>query len=204
MDGTLEGDRVAGESILVVEDTELLRRIYTDKLSQEGYTVYQAADGLEALNQARSQHLDLVLLDLIMPRMSGLEALEALKKDPRTKDIPVIVLSNLGQDADVQRGLSLGAVDYLIKNSAKPADVSAKIRATLDSVGETPTCASCYRLAISAHEADADKFIEDNKLAHQMWCPACQVALDLELVPRPERPGWYDAHVVCPSCGREF
>jgi CheY-like chemotaxis protein len=204
VDGTLEGDRVTGESILVVEDTELLRRIYSDKLNQEGYTVHQAADGLEALNQARSLHLDLVLLDLIMPRMSGLEALEALKKDPRTKDIPVIVLSNLGQDADVQRGLSLGAVDYLIKNSAKPADVSAKIRATLDAVGETATCASCYRVKIVEHEADADKFIEENKLAHHLWCPTCQTQLTLELMPRSDRPGWYDAHLVCASCGREY
>jgi CheY-like chemotaxis protein len=195
---------VSGESILVVEDTELLRRIYTDRLSQEGYTVHQAADGLEALNQARSLHLDLILLDLIMPRMSGLEALEALKKDPRTKDIPVIVLSNLGQDADVQRGLSLGAVDYLIKNSAKPADVSAKIRVTLDALSETGTSASCYRLVVTDHEADADTFVEDQKLGRRFWCPACEVQLTLELVPRPERPGWFEAHVVCPGCGREF
>ena len=195
---------MSGEIVLVVEDTELLRRIYTDKLSQEGYVVRQAADGLEALNEARSQHVDLILLDLIMPRMSGLEALEALKKDPRTKDIPVVVLSNLGQDADVQRGLSLGAVDYLIKNSAKPADVAAKIRVTLDSMGDTAACPSCYRLAITDHVRDADKFVEDNHLSKRMWCPTCQVELTLELVPRPDRPGWYDAHLVCPSCGREF
>lgn len=195
---------MAGESILVVEDTELLRRIYSDKLNQEGYVVHQAADGLEALNQARSQSLDLILLDLIMPRMSGLEALESLKKDPRTKDIPVIVLSNLGQDADVQRGLSLGAVDYLIKNSAKPADVSAKIRATLDAVGTGSTCASCYRLIVTDHEADADKFVEEQKLGRRFWCPACEVSLTLELVSRPDRPGWFDAHMVCPACGREF
>jgi DNA-binding response OmpR family regulator len=60
---------VAGESVLVVEDTELLRRIYTDKLSQEGYKVFQAADGLEALNIVRTQPLDLILLDLVMPRI---------------------------------------------------------------------------------------------------------------------------------------
>lgn len=200
----LEGYRVAGETVLVVEDTELLRRIYTDKLTQEGYVVRQAADGLEALNEARSQHLDLILLDLIMPRMSGLEALEALKKDPRTKDIPVIVLSNLGQDADVQRGLSLGAVDYLIKNSAKPADVSAKIRVTLDSSGEAAPAPASYRLAITDHTADADKFVEANRLSQRLWCPSCQVEMLLEVVPRPDRPGWYDAHLVCPSCGREF
>jgi CheY-like chemotaxis protein len=151
---------VAGESVLVVEDTELLRRIYTDKLSQEGYKVFQAADGLECLNVVRTQALDLILLDLVMPRMSGLEALEALKRDPRTKKIPVIILSNLGQDTDIQRGLDLGAVDYLIKNSAKPADVSAKIQATLAIREDEPDETLSFQLRIKDHEADADAFVD--------------------------------------------
>ncbi|MDP2233861.1 MAG: response regulator, partial [Actinomycetota bacterium] len=83
-------------TILVVEDTELLRRIYSDKLTQDGYDVLAAGDGFEALNLLRSNKVDLVLLDLIMPRMSGIEALEAIKADPRTREIPVIILSNLG------------------------------------------------------------------------------------------------------------
>lgn len=196
---------MAGESILVVEDTELLRRIYTDKLSQEGYRVFQAADGLECLNIVRTQPLDLILLDLVMPRMSGLEALETLKRDPRTKDIPVIVLSNLGQDADVQRGLDLGAVDYLIKNSAKPADVSAKIGATLAARGAAPEAAAVsFKLAIKDHEGDADALVQHAKLTKRFWCPACETEILLELLPRPERPGWYEAHLICVSCGREF
>jgi CheY-like chemotaxis protein len=195
---------VAGESVLVVEDTELLRRIYTDKLSQEGYKVFQAADGLECLNVVRTQALDLILLDLVMPRMSGLEALEALKRDPRTKKIPVIILSNLGQDTDIQRGLDLGAVDYLIKNSAKPADVSAKIQATLAIREDEPDETLSFQLRIKDHEADADAFVDHAKLTKRFWCPACQVELSLELVPLPDKPGWYDAHPLCPSCGREF
>jgi two-component system, OmpR family, alkaline phosphatase synthesis response regulator PhoP len=195
---------VAGESVLVVEDTELLRRIYTDKLTQEGYKVSQAADGLEALNVVRSQQLDLILLDLVMPRMSGLEALEALKRDPRTRDIPVIILSNLGQDTDVQRGLDMGAVDYLIKNSAKPADVSAKIRATLDMRGGEEVALKAFRLLIRDHEADADQLVEQARLTRRFYCPACEVEMELELVPKPDKPGWYDAHLLCPHCGREF
>jgi CheY-like chemotaxis protein len=183
---------VAGESVLVVEDTELLRRIYTDKLAQE------------CLNIVRTQPLDLILLDLVMPRMSGLEALEALKRDPRMKDVPVVILSNLGQDSDIQRGLDLGAVDYLIKNSAKPADVSAKIRATLDSRGECTTESTAFKVVLKDREADVEDLICHAKLTKRLACPACEVELTLELLVQPARPGWYDAHFICPSCGREF
>jgi CheY-like chemotaxis protein len=195
---------LAGESILVVEDTELLRRIYQDKLTSEGYTVHTAQDGLECINILRDTQVDLVLLDLIMPRMSGLEALAAIKADPRTKDVPVIILSNLGQDADIQRGLDMGASDYLIKNSAKPADVSAKIHATLSLAADRMLAEKGYRLLVRDREADADRFIADAKLARRFWCPACERELELELITRKDRPGWYDAHVLCPDCGREF
>ena len=195
---------MAGESILVVEDTELLRRIYTDKLSQEGYRVLQAGDGLECLNVLRTESVDLVLLDLVMPRMSGLEALESIKRDPRTKDLPVLILSNLGQESDMERGLSMGAADYLIKNSAKPADVSAKIRQTLDRAVKAGPTQATFRLTIKDREADADAFVEHAKLTRRLWCPACETQLTLEMLAKPERPGWFDAHLICPSCGREY
>jgi CheY-like chemotaxis protein len=195
---------LAGESILVVEDTELLRRIYTDKLTQEGYRVLQAADGLEALNAARSQLIDLILLDLVMPRMSGLEALEALKRDPRTREIPVIILSNLGQDSDLQRGLEMGAVDYLVKNSAKPADVSAKIRTVLDARGDEPVPVGSFRMYVRDNEGDAEQLVGLGRLTRRFWCPACEIELTLELLPKPEKPGWFDAHFICAQCGREF
>lgn len=195
---------MAGESVLVVEDTELLRRIYTDKLAQEGYKVFQAADGLECINTVRTQHVDLILLDLVMPRMSGLEALEVLKRDPRTRDIPIIILSNLGQDTDMQRGLDLGASDYLIKNSAKPADVSAKIRATLDAAADAPKTPSSFKVLLKDHEGDAEQLIEFQKLQTRFFCKACEVELALEMLPRADRPGWYEAHFICPQCGREY
>ncbi|MDZ4177687.1 MAG: response regulator [Coriobacteriia bacterium] len=194
---------MAQHTILVVEDTELLRRIYADKLTQEGHNVLVAGDGLAALNIVRSEHVDLILLDLIMPTMSGLEALEAFKADPRTRDIPVLILSNLGQEGDIERGLAMGAVDYLIKNEAKPADVAEKIRLTLGFMADRQGANSAYRLAIRDREADADRFIEDTKLIRRLWCPACEVEFVLELLPKPTQPGWYDAHLLCPGCGKE-
>ncbi len=196
---------MANEKILIVEDTELLRRIYTDKLNQEGYTVLQASDGLEALTVIRGEAPDLVLLDLVMPRMSGLEVIDTLKRDPRTRDIPVIILSNLGEDADVKRGLDMGAVDYLVKNSAKPADVSAKIRATIEKLGgaEAPTL-HAFRLYVRDHEADADALVQARQMPRRFWCPACEAELQLELLPDPEKAGWCNAHIVCPECGREY
>jgi len=191
-------------TILVVEDTELLRRIYSDKLTQDGYEVFSAADGLEALNVLHANKVDLVLLDLIMPRMSGIEALEAMKADPRTREIPIIILSNLGQESDVERGLALGAVDYLVKNEARPADVADKIRVTLEQMAGRQGERSGYRLVIRDREGDADRFITDAKLHQRLWCPACQVELSLELLAKPDRDHWYDAHLVCPMCGKEY
>jgi len=190
--------------VLVVEDTELLRRIYSDKLAQDGYDVLSAGDGLEALNILRDAKVDLVLLDLIMPRMSGIEALEAMKADPRTREIPVIILSNLGQESDVERGLGLGAIDYLVKNEARPADVAEKIRVTLELMAGRKGERAGYRLVVRDREGDADRFIADAQLNQRFWCPACQVELSLELLAKPDRDGWYDAHLICPLCGKEY
>lgn len=191
-------------SVLVVEDTELLRKIYADKLAQDGYNVLTAGDGLQALAALRTETVDLILLDLIMPKMSGLEALEAIKADPRLREIPIIILSNLGQESDVERGLSLGATDYLIKNEAKPADVAEKIRLTLDFMAGRQADSASYSLHIRDREGDADRLVEDAQLPRRFWCPACEVELAMELVPKPDRHGWYDAHLRCPMCNKEY
>ncbi len=195
---------MASERILVVEDTELLRRIYHDKLVQEGYTVLTAGDGLEALAVLRANPVDLILLDLIMPRMGGLDVLENVKADPRTDSIPVVILTNLGEESAIQRAVELGAVDYLIKNSAKPGDVADKIRLVLDNLGDSETANKTFCLVIKDREGDADAFIADAHLPRRFWCPACEVELTIEMVHKVDRPGWYNGHVICPKCGRDF
>ena len=101
--------------ILLVEDDRFLRKAAETTLKQQGYTVITAADGEEALRLARSGPLDLILLDLIMPKLNGFDVLQALKKDTPTAQIPVIILSNLGQDRDVQQAMEAGATAYFIK-----------------------------------------------------------------------------------------
>lgn len=192
------------QTILVVEDTELLRRIYSDRLTQDGFRVLPAADGLEALSLLRTELPDLILLDLIMPKMSGLEVLELVKKDPRLKDVPVLILSNLGQDADIQLGLDMGAVDYMIKNDARPDDISEKIGSILKLTGSRAVERKSYRLIVRDREGDADTFVADARLQRRFWCPACEVELTLELMAQDDKPGWYDAHIVCPACSREY
>lgn len=195
---------MAGERILIVEDTELLRRIYQDRLAQDGYTVLTAGDGIEALAVLRANQVDLVLLDLIMPRMGGLDVLESMKADPRTANLPVIILTNLGEESAIKHALELGALDYLIKNQAKPADVAEKIRLVLGDLGNCACSDESFRLVVRDREADAECFITKASLPRRFWCPACEVELTLELLPKPDRTGWYDAHVICPKCGREF
>ena len=191
------------QTILVVEDTDLLRRMYVDRLTQDGYRVLAAADGLEALNLMRSDVPDLVLLDLIMPMMSGLEFLERSQADTRLKEIPVLVLSNLGQDEDIRRCIELGASDYLIKNDARPADISARIKRILAASG-AKTQADAYRLQIRDREADADAFVAQAALPRRLWCPACEIELALELTPLDGVHGHYDAHLLCTLCGRDY
>jgi len=101
--------------ILVAEDDRFLRKAAEMALKRQGYTVLTAADGEEALQAARSVLPDLVLLDLIMPKLNGFDVLQALKKEAPTAHIPVIILSNLGQDRDVQQAMDAGATAYFIK-----------------------------------------------------------------------------------------
>jgi DNA-binding response OmpR family regulator len=107
--------------ILLVEDDRFLRRACAASLRQRGFTVIAAADGEEGLRQARAEHPDLILLDLLMPKLAGVEVLRALKADPETKAIPVLILSNSSREQDVSEVISLGAVDYWVK-----ADLSLK------------------------------------------------------------------------------
>ena len=195
---------MSSKRILVVEDTELLRRMYRDRLVQDGYEVADAPDGLAALGLLRDQHFDLILLDLIMPRMGGIQVLEAVKQDPRTQSIPIVVLTNLGEEATIERAVALGAVDYLIKNETRPADVAEKVKLVLDAFVAADDKAAAFLVYPDPSRGDVDSLVQHAALKRRLWCPACENELALELVPDPKRAGWYEARFVCPSCGKSF
>ena len=114
--------------ILIVEDDRFLRELITQKVGAEGYEVVGATDGEEGLRVAGEENPDLILLDLILPAMDGFEVLRQLKGAAATKDIPVIILSNLGQKEDIDKCMQLGAIDYMIKAHFTPGEIAEKIK----------------------------------------------------------------------------
>lgn len=103
------------KTILLVEDEPLLANLLKQQLEKEAFEVVWARDGEEAMKTLRERKPDLILLDLILPKISGFELMEAMRADPQMERAPVIIISNLGQDTDVARGQSLGAVEYFVK-----------------------------------------------------------------------------------------
>ncbi|OGZ61039.1 MAG: hypothetical protein A2932_00980 [Candidatus Spechtbacteria bacterium RIFCSPLOWO2_01_FULL_46_10] len=120
------------KTIIIVEDDKFLLGILSDRFEAEGFTVIQAMNGSEAVKKTGEARPDLVLLDLILPELNGFEVMEKLKADARTKNIPVIILSNLGSEEDMERGKKLGAVDYLVKAYFTPDEIVQKVRGAID------------------------------------------------------------------------
>lgn len=117
--------------VLLVEDDKMIIDMYTLKFTQEGYEVVQAENGKDAVALAKTVNPDIILLDIILPQMDGFSVLKEIKADPNVKDVPVILLTNLGQDGDVKKGLELGATDYLIKANYTPSQVVDKVKSVL-------------------------------------------------------------------------
>lgn len=117
--------------VLIVEDDTFLSNIYKTKFEFEGFKVTTAENGEVGLAEAKKKQPDIILLDILMPKLDGFGVLEAVKKDKTISSIPVILLTNLGQKDDIQKGLELGAKDYIIKAHFKPSEVVEKVRKVL-------------------------------------------------------------------------
>jgi DNA-binding response OmpR family regulator len=113
--------------VLLAEDDRFLRKAAETALKRQGFTVLPAVDGEEALRMARAEAPDIVLLDLIMPKLQGFEVLRALKADPATTKIPVIILSNLGQESDVKQAMEAGAAGYFVKANLSLQDLVKRV-----------------------------------------------------------------------------
>lgn len=116
------------QKIVLIEDDETLAEVLYSELTEAGFEVSPAFDGIEGLRQVMQKKPDLVLLDLILPEKHGFEVLEEIKKSPETAKIPVIILSLLGEDEDIKKGLKLGADDYIVKSSHAIAEIVEKVK----------------------------------------------------------------------------
>jgi CheY-like chemotaxis protein len=117
--------------VLFVEDDPAVAQMYKLKLELDGYAVDVAADGLEAVQKATGNPPDLIFLDIRLPKMDGLGVLEALRRDERTHEVPVVILSNYSERELVERGLRLGALECLVKSQTTPARVAGGVSAWL-------------------------------------------------------------------------
>ncbi len=112
---------------MLVEDDQMISTMYQTKFSMEGYTIEVASDGAAGLEKVKTTKPDVILLDIILPKLDGFAILKEIKSNPETAKIPVILLTNLGQDEDVKKGKTLGADDYFIKSNHTPAEIVEKV-----------------------------------------------------------------------------
>jgi len=115
------------KKILLIEDEKLMINLLQKKLIQEGYEVKVALNGEEGLKAMREEKPDVILLDIIMPKMGGFEVMEEMGKDPALKEIPIIIISNSGQPVELDKAKELGAKDWLIKTEFDPQEVVDKV-----------------------------------------------------------------------------
>lgn len=120
-----------GKKILIVDDDLTLREMYEERLKYDGYVVIGASDGEEALEKTHSEKPDLILLDVMMPKLNGIDVMKRLREDETTKDIPIIVLTALIQEIDKLKSMMTGHDGYLIKSEQMPKEVIAKVKEIL-------------------------------------------------------------------------
>ncbi len=125
------------KKILIIEDDFFVRDLYDRELSREGFEIETTVDGPGGLLKAVEGKYDLILLDIMLPKMSGLDVLKTLKEKDETKDIPVVLLTNLGQDSVIREGFSLGAAGYLIKAAYTPTQIIEEVKKFLKESGNS-------------------------------------------------------------------
>ncbi len=124
------------KKIIIVEDEEILRDLLQKKLTEQGYEVDVAVDGEDGLAKIKADRPNLILLDIVMPKMNGIEMLEEMSKDASLTGIPVIVVSNSGQPVEIDKAQKLGAKDWIVKTEFDPQEVIDKVIAQIGKGGE--------------------------------------------------------------------
>jgi DNA-binding response OmpR family regulator len=191
--------------ILIIEDDASFRRVYHDMLETAGYNVLVADNGEMGWDLAKSEKPSLIILDLVLPGLHGFEVLKNIRSDNETKDIPVLITTALGEQADIKKGLDLGATDYMVKGFFTPREILAKIRAVFTQSDLRKGVAS-YKLAVKEARADAAQLQTYMGLTKLFTCPQCNEDLLLNLIPDYTRTDshWFLSHFVCPKCQRSF
>ena len=186
--------------ILVIEDNTSLRELYHHVLSQDGFDVTTAEDGQKGLALAQANKPDLILLDLMLPKMSGSDVLLRLRADPDTAGIPILIFSAAGDPAEIQKLKQVGATDYAIKSTSSPKQMLSRIRNILEGAPSKER----VRLPVSGGKADVSLLAGKTGLPTSLSCPHCRTEYFLEMGSLPHRTDghWFQARLICPGCER--
>jgi DNA-binding response OmpR family regulator len=196
------------QRLLLIEDNSDTRQIYKDVFEREGFDVLSAEDGEEGLSYAQSTLPDVILLDLMLPKISGLDLLELLRSHEETKKLPVVIFSALGEASDRKRAAELGVTEYSVKALNSPKQVVSRVRALLSK--EHPVAANggsaTMSAALKGTSFDAAKLQAQAGLKGGFLCPECHAEVVLSMLSDPTRsPGqWFVAHLVCSGCQKSF
>ena len=192
--------------VLMIEDDPVLQRMYISKLTESGYEVDLARDGSEGMYKALNINPDLVLLDLMLPKVDGFHILAEMRKNPKTQKTPVIIMSNQGQAEDATKALQLGADDYIVKLNNPPSTVIKKIQALLSQRKATDAIyISRYHIKIDTTQEGAQQLARDFTLI--FFCVQCKTQRILELMHDYTLPGpghRFVAQFVCPICNTVY
>lgn len=120
------------KTILIIEDDKILADMYAVKFRREGYDVFSTQSGLDGYNMAKKEKPGVILLDVILPEMDGFTILTDLRKEKGLENTPIILLTNLGQQGDIYKGVALGATDYLTKSNITPVEVIEKVKKIIE------------------------------------------------------------------------
>jgi DNA-binding response OmpR family regulator len=196
--------------ILIIEDDPMIQKVYHDKLALEGYDVDLASDGEEGMNKALNSKPDLVLLDLVLPKINGFSVLSELRKNPKTQRTPIIILSNRGREDEIEKGLKLGADDYIVKVFATPTHVVERIQKYLSRRTARPYGAASlgrYRIAIQPSKYDAPQLAHDFGFNDLYSCNQCGTQIFLEITYDHTFSGSgnrFLTQFTCPRCSKIY
>lgn len=192
-------------TILIIEDNSLSRCVYHDMLDSAGYNMLLAEDGKTGWDMTKAKKPDLIMLDLVLPGLHGFEVLKLVRSDAETKDIPILIMTELGEQDDIRKGLDLGANDYMMKGFSGPREILAKVRAVFTKT-ENKSGTALYRLSINKTRKDAGQLEYDIGLVESFNCPQCKEEVLQELIPdfAKTESHWFISHFVCPKCQKSF
>ena len=195
--------------LLLIEDNPDTRQIYKDVFERDGFEVLQAEDGEKGLSYAQAALPDVILLDLMLPKLNGFDLLKRLRAAEETQHIPVMIFSALGDASDRRKAAELGVTEYSMKTSNPPKQVLSRVRALLATqkppVSVDGAASPLFRVAIKDSSLDAAR-LQTAAGAVGFRCPRCGSDVILSMLPDPTRkPGhWFASHLVCSGCPLEL